>query len=73
MSGPVTSVVRVEDVQIFLKDPVYIYVCVCVCVYVYVYSCSAFVMFSTHFWRKGFLQCGYSMANVCKVPGNACL
>ena len=27
-----TSVARVEDVQIFLKDPVYIYVCVCVCV-----------------------------------------
>ena len=25
MSGPVTSVARVEDVQIFLKDPVYIY------------------------------------------------
>ena len=23
MSGPVTSVARVEDVQIFLKDPVY--------------------------------------------------
>ena len=26
MSGPVTSVARVEDVQIFLKDPVYIYI-----------------------------------------------
>ena len=24
VSGPVTSVARVEDVQIFLKDPVYI-------------------------------------------------
>ena len=24
MSGPVTSVARVEDVQIFLKDPVYV-------------------------------------------------
>jgi len=23
VSGPVTSVARVEDVQIFLKDPVY--------------------------------------------------
>ena len=45
MSGPVTSVVRVEDVQIFLKDCVcvcvyiYIYVCVCVCVCVCVYVC----------------------------------
>jgi len=26
VSGPVTSVVRVEDVQIFLKDPIYIYI-----------------------------------------------
>ena len=25
MSGPVTSVARVEDVQIFLKDPVYFF------------------------------------------------
>ena len=28
MSGPVTSVARVEDVQIFLKDPVFIYTCI---------------------------------------------
>ena len=28
MSGPVTSVARVEDVQIFLKDPVHIFLCV---------------------------------------------
>ena len=27
MSGPVTSVPRVEDVQIFLKDPVYLELC----------------------------------------------
>jgi len=26
VSGPVTLVARVEDVQIFLKDPVYIYI-----------------------------------------------
>jgi len=26
VSGPVTSVARVGDVQIFLKDPVYIYI-----------------------------------------------
>jgi len=27
VSGPVTSVARVEDVQIFLKDPVYSLLC----------------------------------------------
>ena len=40
MSGPVTSVARV-DVQIFLKDPVCVCVCVCVCIYIYI--CCAFV------------------------------
>jgi len=36
VSGPVTSVARVEAVQIFLKDPVYIYILyMCICIYIY--------------------------------------
>ena len=55
MSGPVTSVARV-DVQIFLKDPVYMCVCVCMCVCTYVlcmYVCVCMYV------------CTYVRINVC--------
>ena len=44
MSGPVTAVARVEDVQIFLKDPVYIYIYIRqIYIYIYVYKTDIYI------------------------------
>ena len=43
MSGPVTSVAREEDVQIFLKDPVYIYIDYILCKSTVIYSVTMYI------------------------------
>ena len=50
MSGPVTSVARVEDVQIFLKDPVLLY---------YYFAGQIHVLKQSHYrpeWSRGFQE-----------------
>ena len=65
MSGPVTSVARVEDVQIFLKDPVCVCVCVCVCVYLCMYVCMYVCMY-IYIYIK---QSRYRPEGAQRVPG----
>ena len=51
MSSPVTLVARVEDVHIFLKDPV-LYI-LCVCLFVCLFVCVTLV-----------IQCAYLMLRI---------
>ena len=57
MSGPVTSVARVEDVQIFLKDPVFcgVYMCASVCLFSHT-TCSISVKLFIRIWLRGFWE-----------------
>ena len=56
MSGPVTSVARVEDVQIFLKDPVYTYTHSSECNPISKNECMETNLRSTHFLHHALLS-----------------